>query len=271
MSATSTTIPTQNTYGYDWNLYIATQSFNVTDLYGNQTTVSFSEINSYEWGIIGQSAAYGFTVGFTSMLMIILLILTDRKKIMRPIFIFNFACLFFICVRSIVALGQNGTAYSYGIGESMLGSIWHYPKSAYIPAELTICTCNILLYAGIMFSLILQVRVVFAAEPRTQAIITAILGFGALTIEAFWITFEGYSLRYIFSITTASFPVPPFLYKAVEIGMITFIGICCLLFLWKLFVSIRRRRRLGFQGFGPLHILFIMFCQCLILPCCPYL
>ena len=106
MSTTSDTIPTQNTYGYDWNIYIATQSFNVTDLFGNQTTLSFPEINTFEWGIIGQSASYGFTVGFTSMLMIVLLILMDRKKAMRPIFIFNFASLFLVCAREIISLGH---------------------------------------------------------------------------------------------------------------------------------------------------------------------
>ena len=41
---------------------------------------------------------------------------------------------------------------------------------------------------------------------------------------------------------------------------------CCLIFLYKLFNAIRQRRRMGFQSFGPLHILFIMFCQCLVIP-----
>lgn len=44
------------------------------------------------------------------------------------------------------------------------------------------------------------------------------------------------------------------------------IGISCLLFLYKIFVTIRRRRTIGFRYFGPLQILFITFGQYLILP-----
>lgn len=186
---------------------------------------------------------------------------------MRPIFILNFACLFLICTREIIGLGHNGTAYSFGVGESMLGAIWHYPKSAYIPTELTIIIFNVLLYACIMTSLILQVRVVFGAEPRTQKIITAFLSLGAFTIESFWITSEGYTIRYIFSQSLEPFSLSPFVYKVVQIGIIIFMGICCLLLLWKLFIAIWRCHKMGFQNFGPLHILFIMFGQCLILPC----
>lgn len=258
--------PAQDLYGYAWNLYIASQSFNATDVYGNQTTVSFQDINSYEWGVIAQSSTFGFTVGFTSMLMIVLLILTERKKALRPIFIFNFASLFLICFREILFLAQNGTGYTYGIGEVFLGAQYHYSKTGADVLNILGYIINMVLYPCFLISLVLQVRVVFAAEPRTQMLITVILGLGALTIEVFWITFNAYVMKFILSDPIGLQTIKPFIYNTVQIGVIIFVGICCLLFLFKLFVTIRRRRKMGFQRFGPLHILFIMFSQCLILP-----
>ena len=58
----------------------------------------------------------------------------------------------------------------------------------------------------------------------------------------------------------------PWTFKAYEISMTIFIGISCLLFLHKLFIAIRLRKRMGYKNFGPLQVLFIMFAQCLVIP-----
>jgi pheromone alpha factor receptor len=115
----------------------------------------------------------------------------------------------------------------------------------------------------IVTSLVLQVRVVFAAEPRTQNIVTAILSLGALWIVGVYAHYIAIYIRY----QITEIPVPtPWTFRVYEISMIVFIGISCLLFLHKLFIAIRLRKRMGYQNFGPLQVLFIMFAQCLVIP-----
>ena len=113
-------------------------------------------------------------------------------------------------------------------------------------------------------SLMFQVRVVFSAEPRTQKIVTAVLSLGALWIIGIHLRFSVGEMEVIFA--RIVFIEAPWTYEGFEIGMIIYVGICCLLFLYKLFQAIRLRKRMGYKRFGPLQILFIMFVQCLIIP-----
>jgi len=54
-------------------------------------------------------------------------------------------------------------------------------------------------------------------------------------------------------------------YDCLRISIMILVGLSCLLFLYKLLI--RRRKRLGFTKFGPLQVLFILFAQCLVIPC----
>jgi Fungal pheromone mating factor STE2 GPCR len=180
--------------------------------------------------------------------------------------ILNFLCLLILCVREIVFLANFLKIGSYGLGEAIFGAAAQIPRSDYVPENILAVLLSLTLYPCIFATLILQVRGVFAAEPRSQLIITIFLTIISVIIEAFWLTYETFALRNLFASPTAIREIKPYVYKTVQWTFIGLVSLCCLLFVYKLFVTIRRRRRMGFHSFGPLHILLIMFCQCLILP-----
>ena len=265
----SVTRPTPNPTSPAWSEYVDNQSFNLTGFNGKTITITLGQVNHIYYRFMCSVVTYGFVVGFTGMLMIVLLILADRKKIRRPIFILNFLCLLLQCLRGIVSLISVLSVNVYGLGILLFGAISQYPLSSYAPKQLVLGLLGITLYPCIFATLILQVRVVFAAEPRTQLIITVVLTILALVIEGFWLTYESIVLHNVYSDGSGIYTLQPYLYKTFQWSFIGFVSVCCLLFVYKLFHTIRRRRRMGFRSFGPLHILFIMFCQCLIIPRTP--
>lgn len=260
----STTTPTPDPLSPAWNIYLDNQSFNLTSLDGTPITLSLTEVNDAMYWIIAQTAGYAFTIGFSGMLLIVLGLLTTREKAKRPIFILNVLSLIIILFRSIVATVIECANYQHGIGEFFLGAINQYSVADFAPS-IMIGLLSPLLYATMLSSLVLQVRVVFAAEPTTQRILTVVMGFAAFLIFAFGVVFNAGFIK--MQVDAVPIAKSGWTYNVVRIGIIIFVGISCLLFLYKLAVTIRRRRRMGFQKFGPLQILFIMFGQCLIVPC----
>jgi pheromone alpha factor receptor len=183
----------------------------------------------------------------------------------QPIFLLNIASIFLIAFQNITNVIVLCASYR-GIGQSFLGGTLHYPPSTWTPIILGNIV-NPFIYAFILTSLVLQVRVVFAAEPRTRLVIT-IIGAIATSVE--------FVLNFVFQVYSiiaqlgprASYSTPTWLYRTFRIYFVACVGISCLIFLYKLALTIYRRRRMGISvnQFGPLQIVFIMFVQSLIVP-----
>lgn len=264
----STPIPTPNPLSPAWNTYIDGQSFNVTGLDGSPVTLDFPDINGFIYGNIANAAVLAFNIGFSGMLMIVLLVLSNAKKARQPIFVLNFITLVVFCVRSIISLDLDCDVAWYGVPQSFIGAIAQYPFPPIAARTVFTGITAILVNALIFISLILQTRVVFAAEPKTQMIVTVGLSILAIVIEGLWFTFQVMIQMVTFEIADNGTPitVASWLYYTVQYLFISFVGICCLIFLYKLFFIVRRRRRMGFRSFGPMQILFIMVSQCLVIP-----
>jgi pheromone alpha factor receptor len=263
MSNTATSITTPNPTSAAWSNYLDSQSFNLTGLDGSPVTLSLADIDAFIHYLTAAIAVQGFIIGVSSLLIIILMLLTPTQKARRLIFIFNFLSLVLLCTRAILYVSNLCSQAGNGIGENFLGAIAQYPTAKF-STTIVDAFISLFLIVTIVTSLMLQVRVVFAAEPRTQKIVTAVLSLGALWIIGVYLRFTVWEikviLKRIISIET------PWTYEAFEISMIIYIGICCLLFLYKLFHAIRLRKRMGYKHFGPLQVLFVMFAQCLIIP-----
>jgi pheromone alpha factor receptor len=263
MSATAA-IPSPNPTSAAYSEYIDSQSFNVTSIDGTPLTVSFDELNSFINSVATQQAVYAFGVGFCGMLTVVLLLLTDRKKLRRPIYILNLTSLILYTFRSILQMiTMCGVAGNFG--EFFMGAQAQLTTAAYWP-QITDYAINPFLYACIVSSLVLQVRVVFAAEPTTQKIVTGILFLGGVGIVV---------LEFIFCISAiVSYARDPLqdnslidtLFPIIKEYFVTYVGVSCLIFLYKLAITILRRRKMGIKKFGPLQIIFIMFSQCLVIP-----
>lgn len=270
MSESSSAIPSPNPTSPAWSFYVDNlQTFNLTNVYGNSTQFTVWDISQFNYFIMATITIQGFVLGFTSMLLILLTILTPFHKAKRPIFIINYIALVLACMKAILVVSYySGTKFIWGWGEEKLGAYAQYSFSLQVGPGIFSAVLTIPLYACVLFSLILQVRVVFAMEPITRKVITVLLTLSALVLLGLQTAWQAYGIQEEIN------PNKPLnlnnnTWNAFHIGFPLFISISCLLFLYKLGITIYRRRNMGFKQFGPLQVLVIMFGQCLIIPGTP--
>jgi hypothetical protein len=262
--------PTPNPASPAWDRYVDGQNVTLIGPGGSPVVVTLTQLDESIYFILEIVASYAFSIGVTGILMIVLLVQIDRKKARRPIWILNFISLFFSCLRGIIYVADWLSRWGYGIGERLFGLMAQYNVG-----ELRFINvfgggiCPLIIFAAILASLVLQVRVVFAAQPTTQIFITIILSLGSLLTYGALFAYICWELKLVFGYHGV-FNNFTTLFRIWNIAFIVVVGICCSLFLYKLFVTIRRRSGMGFQSFGPLHVLAIMFGQCLVIPrMCP--
>lgn len=263
----TTPIPTPDPKSVPWNDYINNQSFNVTGLDGTPVTLSFPEITSLQRSVIIDAIVRGFAVGFCSLLFILLLILTPSDRRKTAIFLLNMASLFLLTFDSILGCIIDAASYLQA-GPQLLGAFAGYGPSTWAPSVMSSLIAPFL-YASIMVSLVLQTRVVFAAEPSTRRIVT-ILGAVATAVEIGFVTTNSvYNI--IAQYATDGVFVPVWIFRTLRLYFLIFVAICCVVFLYKLGMAVRRRSKMGInvRRFGPFQIIFITFSQCLIVPCTP--
>ena len=165
-----------------------------------------------------------------------------------------------------------GFQYSYGVAESHIPNVARelYATTTLFAISMIACVAQGIMYLSILVSLILQVRVVFVDRPRSRYVITVILTALSLGLEACYIAFRAFILiHYTFSAEEhLSFDVLEVPLKPIfDLSFVAVVSICCLLFLFKLFVVIKASRGIrGFMTFGPLQLLFLTFLFCLVVP-----
>jgi pheromone alpha factor receptor len=264
----TTAIPTPDPNSAAWSIYLDNQSFNLTGLDGTPVTLSLTDLNYYNYTGAVNTAAFAFSLGFAGMLLIVLLLMTDAKKLRRPIMLLNTFTLILFSIRSVAGVAVGLSPFYLNIGEGFLGAIAQYDLSVNAGGIVSILVQPVL-YATILASLILQVRVVFGPEPRLRFLVTIFLSAFATVLVVFEITYAVYNLIEFLQVSIQPSKEPSWLYPLIKILLLVFLGLSSLIFLYKLAITIRMRRRLGLTRFGPLQILFIMSAQCLVVPRIP--
>src|SRR5579871_6671008 len=186
--ASASPIPTPDPNSAAWSLYLQSQKFNLTGLTGRPVTLSLSDIDNYIFENIKQTVTWAFSLGFASMLFLIIIPLTQGKQRRQPIYILNLISLFVIAFRSILAIKTLIGSY-FGIGAFFLGAYGNFPNTTWAPRCMS-CILSMVLFGSIVTSLVLQVRVVFAATPKTQRLVTWIFGILALIFECIEIAWQ---------------------------------------------------------------------------------
>lgn len=262
----SPTPPPVDPTGAAWNTYVNSQSFNVTGLDGTPTTLSFPDVDSLAYMRTTTGIVAGFAIGFCAQLFIVLLLLTPPDRRRQPIFLLNMTSLCLLVFNNICVAVVESASYQ-NAGPQLLGAFFAYGKSTWVPIVIQ-SILNAFLYLSIMSSLVLQTRVVFAAEPTTRRAVT-IVGALAVLVE-FGIATTNSTYQIILQYTYPSIVVVPhWIYRTMRLYFVVFVAVCCVVFLYKLARTIYRRRKMGLdvKRFGPFQIVFIMFTQCLIVPC----
>jgi hypothetical protein len=258
------TIPTANPASPRWSMFVDSQNFTVTGLDGNPVTISFEEVNRSNYYNTVASICYSIILSVSFCVLVYLWFTLPFSKLRRPIFFFYQTGLLLTAIRGLTGM-INGLAPTRYIGQELLGAISQYdhPWLCGIIASLI----QPFLYISMLVPLILQTRVVVAAEPRTQLVLTKFLCVSALVLTVLVTTDNVYNVIYYNSDITE----PPWIYPTIKIFLPTFTSICSFIFLFKLVKTIRFRQRLGVNRLGALQILSIAALQCLIFPSNPTL
>jgi hypothetical protein len=236
----ATIVPTPNPSSAAWSKYLDNQSFNLTGLNGSPVTFTLPEFNSWIRSIASLTSLVGFTIGATGITTIVLLIYIDPKKVRKPLFIVNLLAVTLQCLRGIENLIELNTFYISGLGQTFLNAKAQYSVAQNVAANVVFSLMSPFFYALVLVSLVLQIRVIFVAQPTIQRILTYVLSLMAVFITGCWTAYQVEYIKSIFAPSTTSLSpkVSPWLYNTTEGGVIAFVGLCCLLLVIKLFLAI---------------------------------
>lgn len=238
------------------------QPVNLLNARGQLVTFSLKQIDQWTHSLDLQFVAIGVSLGLSLGLLFVMTsyAILEPKYLRRPIYILSTICLLVVIARGIVNAvlttgGFDGfAAYFLRVQASNRALVFGLlaVNALTLPA----------LYATLLTTLILQIRIVLSMNRRTRKIVTIALSLGAAVLICLS---AARKIAYIL-VFTKQMTVPVWLDRIILPTLIVLLGSCSSIFLLKLVHLIRQRKRLGLLGFGALHILSIMACQCLIVP-----
>jgi pheromone alpha factor receptor len=246
-----------------WNEQVAAQTWNLTDAFGQTAAYTLQELDQFYQAIGNGLIVYGFGMGMCAVMFIAMIALSKPEKRRTVIFGLNLSALLFQFIRCLTD-AINFTSVANSLEIDFL-STWAFMTGAAWGTLYLFFAFSVLWYAVILTSLVLQVRVVFAAEPTSQKLVTVGLSLTAFVTFAFNLTNQSMDLNYL--IHYGSGLSSNMVRTVAEAMFVTDVGLTSLIFVVKLFYLIHRRRRMGFTRFGPLQVIMIMGVQCLLAPC----
>jgi Fungal pheromone mating factor STE2 GPCR len=241
-----------------WESYVNQQPITFIGWNGSTIQTSLTHLNALHYNKVFEALSQGFAIGFPSMLLIVLFLVTDSSKYRRPGFILNAICLFLVCFENIFVKVR-------GIQSRNVASRIILEKIQCIRYPEVILVVQAILYPCIFASLILQVRIVFVDWPRARFIITVILALLTAGLEGGYIAYRLIMCGQPVAASTSIVYRPSKV--AFDISFTCFVCICCALLFFKLCFTIKMSR--GFRGFliyRPLQVLLITILLCLVVP-----
>jgi Fungal pheromone mating factor STE2 GPCR len=163
---------------------------------------------------------------------------------------------------SALLLGSNSFG---GFTQVFLGCPAPYPVLRVVVNEILVAV-NLLIYATVSVTLLLQVRVVFKTESKkVQAALTTFLATICVLAAGFLIAaFALWTQSLMQSGTSQALYFRVML--CARTTFVVYVVICSALFMYKIAITIVKRRQAGGQSFRPLQILLIASLQTLLVP-----
>jgi pheromone alpha factor receptor len=248
-----------NPFDDNWQQNLTIDLFQIS---GDPVTISLEEICKWIYVSTVLSLTYAIAIGLCSTLLVVMLFVavSDRTKLRRPIFLLNILSLFLVSLRGILAAALQTGPFE-GFAQVFLDV--EAPNGDIVAGLVIVHTLiQLALHASILATLTLQVRVMFSATKRIQKIVTIVMSIAAIVLLSLELS---YCVIFItFSVNNSE--VPLWMELTIRNFFIIFVSGCSLCFLLKLALTIRQRKGVGIIKFGPLQVLFIMSCQCLVGP-----
>ena len=239
------------------------QSFTLVSPIDGPFNVSLPDLNDYILYKVEICTNYGAQLGASIATLVMLLLLTKPDKRLSTILLINTLSLIFNIIRNVLQClyftGPFADTYAYFAQDFSRVHPTNYAIS------ITATVLTLLLQISIELSLCMQARVVcITLRQLHQHLILAVSAVVALLAI-------GFRFAYVVLNDVAIMAAAPEdnLYW---IGSATNITTCisifwfCAVFVTKLGLALRQRRKLGLGQFGPMQILFIMGCQTLVVP-----
>lgn len=247
-----------NSTNLDLDFHNQTVTLLVAD--GSSVNITLGYVDKIQSENIQYAIIFAVQIGACGLLMLLLAMLTKPDKRRAPLFFMNLISLALVIARSALQiqflLGPWSTAYRFYTGDYS-----DIPQSA-INTSVWSSVLQLLLNIAIQISLILQVRVVYSSTPKLSSYMTLI---STVIATAFICVFLKVIVENIDTILHAT----DYLSTTYDASRILFAFNICfftMVFTFKLWMAIRRRKTLGLQSFGPLQIIFIMGCQTMFIP-----
>lgn len=232
-----------------------------TSIYGNDTTLSFHELETLIHKRMIEAIMFGVRCGAASITLIIMWLVTKNKR--TPIFTINQISLVLIVIHSALYFSyllshlSSVTFMITGFPQYITRNNIHLYGAANI--------FQVLLVASIETSLVFQVKVIFTGDNfkkmgRLALFVSSALGLA--TVAMYFVTaIKGMIATYknVNSSDNSYFNISTIL-------LASSINLMSVILAIKLIMAIRMRRFLGLKQFDSFHILLIMCLQSLIVP-----
>ncbi|KAF7117353.1 hypothetical protein CNMCM5793_006102 [Aspergillus hiratsukae] len=238
---------------------------NITLFTSDGTTVisSLGVADDYMHYMVRLSINHGTQLGACIILLLVLLLLTRPEKRVSSVFVLNVAAL----LANIVRLGCQLSYYSTGwagLYALLAGDFSKVSPGAYAGQVMASVFFTLVLIC-VEISLVLQVQVVCSNLRRQYRILLL----GASILAA--LVPIGIRLAYsvencIVIMRSGSMDHMQWLESATNIASTVSICFFCAVFVVKLGLAIKMRKRLGVKQFGPMKVIFIMGCQTMTIP-----
>ncbi|KAK6526234.1 Proteasome subunit beta type-5 [Orbilia ellipsospora] len=233
-------------------------------IYPDASNMSFTlaMIDEFRRNQLFTNTIFSVQIGAAVVIIFVMLCITHADKRKTPVFIVNLVNLLLVAVRGILfddyfmgPLARTYTTFAWDTSD--------VPTSALIKSIIS-SILSLLLMIGTQISLLLQIRICYALNPRSRTRILVTCGsIGALATVA-------YLSLGIYAIKLQEKPpdiritkwAKPLVNSLVALSIVVYSG----MFSWRMFQSVRNRRRMGFTGLGSLESLLISGFQCLVFP-----
>ncbi|KAK6507312.1 Proteasome subunit beta type-5 [Arthrobotrys musiformis] len=229
---------------------------------GGNMTFTMTQIDSFRRDQLFTTGIFATQVGAATAAFFVMICITAIEKRKTPIFKANFINILLVIARGILfmhyfmsSLASTYTTFTWDVSGVAVSDI---------NASIASSVLSLLLMVGTQISLLLQVRICWALNPRSKERILAtccsVSGLATasyLALGVYIIQLQGRppDLR----ITKWANPLVNAL---VALSIVVFSAT----FSWRMYQSVRNRRRMGFVGVGSLESLLVSGVQTLIFP-----
>ncbi|RHZ48881.1 alpha-factor pheromone receptor STE2 [Aspergillus thermomutatus] len=238
---------------------------NITLIGSDGTTIisSMGQADDFLHYMLRLSINYGTQLGACIVLLLVLLLLTRPEKRVSSVFVLNVAALLANIIRLACQLSyfSSGFARMYAL---LAGDFSRVSRGAYA-GQVMASVFFTLVLIFVEVSLVLQVQVVCSNLRRQYRIL--LLGASILAALVPIGVRLAYSVLNCMEIMHAgTMDHLDWLESATNIVSTVSICFFCAVFVVKLGLAIKMRKRLGVKQFGPMKVIFIMGCQTMTIP-----